>query len=384
MWQLAIGVWIAKSWLLCANDADIASLASWCTCHQKHPSFAGLRTPTGSYVSSQTAEYPQALADYDKEMLSLPRLSHRRALSHLSQLDSESSPRYFCTTSWIPLALWTRTRTRLQGVESSPSSAVRCSSVRRWPQSNETDCQQLDAHPWKNSLLVNSPRATISVRCFATIGSTCQRPRCGSTSPSSKWRPHGGIRTHPSWAYMAIKTIQGTYCSLLIALGRSRWRSRSHLRCSQSRPHLGQPLSISWAPLPRLWNRIPTLRFHWGQSCGNRTSAVVQWTILNDRSTTLETGTQKGCTEVHISVRGSGTPGALDGSIQSATLWPNGIVHTFKFRQHISWTQYQSSIEYERTYSNIPEVDFTMGLSTPYVAQHFWYCRAWQHMGRRP
>ena len=155
-------------------------------------------------------------------------------------------------------------------------------------------------------------------------------------------------------------------------------------RCSQSRPHLGQPLSISWAPLPRLWNRIPTLRFHWGQSCGNRTSAVVQWTILNDRSTTLETGTQKGCTEVHISVRGSGTAGTLDGSIQSATLWPNGIVHTFKFRQHISWIQYQSSIEYERTYSNIPEVDFTMGLSTPYVAQHFSYCRAWQHMGRRP
>ena len=26
--------------------------------------------------------------------------------------------------------------------------------------------------------------------------------------------------------------------------------------------------------------------------------------------------------------------------------------------------------------SNIPEVDFTMGLSTPYVAQHFSYCRA--------
>ena len=202
------GMNYAKSWLLCANDADIASLASWCTCHQKHPSFAGLRTSTGSYVSSQTAEYPQALADYDKEMLSLPRLSHRRALSHLSQLDSESSPRYFWATSWIALALWTRTRTRLQGVESSPSSAVRCSSVRRWPQSNETDCQQLDAHPWKNSLLVNSPRATISARCFATIGSTCQRPRCGSTSPSSKWRPHGGIRTYPSWAYMAIKTIK--------------------------------------------------------------------------------------------------------------------------------------------------------------------------------
>lgn len=56
------GMNFSKSWLLCSNDADISSLASWCTCSHRHPSFAGLRTPSGGYVSSLTAEYPSALA----------------------------------------------------------------------------------------------------------------------------------------------------------------------------------------------------------------------------------------------------------------------------------------------------------------------------------
>ena len=120
------GMNYAKSWLLCANDADIASLASWCTCHQKHPSFAGLRTPTHSYVSSQTAEYLQALADYDKEMLSLQDF-----LIDVLFLTSANWTVNLRPDIFAPLRESPRTRTRLQGVESSPSSAVRCSSVRR-------------------------------------------------------------------------------------------------------------------------------------------------------------------------------------------------------------------------------------------------------------
>ena len=52
----------AKSWLMCANDAEIASLAGWCSCESPHPSFAGKRTPEGTFVSSLTAEYPSSLA----------------------------------------------------------------------------------------------------------------------------------------------------------------------------------------------------------------------------------------------------------------------------------------------------------------------------------
>ena len=56
------GMNFSKSWLMCANDAAIASLAGRCTCDTAHPSFAGVRTPTGGYLSSQTAEYPSSLA----------------------------------------------------------------------------------------------------------------------------------------------------------------------------------------------------------------------------------------------------------------------------------------------------------------------------------
>lgn len=56
------GMLYAKSWLMCANDAEIASLAGWCSCESPHPSFAGKRTPEGTFVSSLTAEYPSSLA----------------------------------------------------------------------------------------------------------------------------------------------------------------------------------------------------------------------------------------------------------------------------------------------------------------------------------
>ena len=51
-----------KSWLLCSNDTTIASLGGWCTCKQRHPSFAGKRSSTGAFISSDTAEYPASLA----------------------------------------------------------------------------------------------------------------------------------------------------------------------------------------------------------------------------------------------------------------------------------------------------------------------------------
>ena len=56
------GMNFAKSWLLCSNDATISSLASWCTCSHRHPSFAGIRNGDGSFVSSNTAQYPAPLA----------------------------------------------------------------------------------------------------------------------------------------------------------------------------------------------------------------------------------------------------------------------------------------------------------------------------------
>ena len=56
------GMNFSKSWLMCANDADIASLAGWCSCPSPHPSFAGKKTQNGQYLSAATAEYPEALA----------------------------------------------------------------------------------------------------------------------------------------------------------------------------------------------------------------------------------------------------------------------------------------------------------------------------------
>ena len=56
------GMDLAKSWLMCSNETAISSLAGWCTCTPPHPSFAGKRTPQGTFVSSTTAEYPPALA----------------------------------------------------------------------------------------------------------------------------------------------------------------------------------------------------------------------------------------------------------------------------------------------------------------------------------
>ena len=56
------GMNLSKAWLMCSNDAAISSLACWCECPQKHPSFAGVRKPDGSFVSSDTAQYPAALA----------------------------------------------------------------------------------------------------------------------------------------------------------------------------------------------------------------------------------------------------------------------------------------------------------------------------------
>ena len=56
------GMDFAKSWLMCANDVEVASLASWCSCSTRHPSFAGVRTSTGGFLSAETAEYPAPLA----------------------------------------------------------------------------------------------------------------------------------------------------------------------------------------------------------------------------------------------------------------------------------------------------------------------------------
>ena len=56
------GMNLSKAWLMCANTSEVATLASWCECKSPHPSFAGVRTQTGAYLSSQTAEYPASLA----------------------------------------------------------------------------------------------------------------------------------------------------------------------------------------------------------------------------------------------------------------------------------------------------------------------------------
>ena len=56
------GMQLPKSWLLCSNDIAIESLAGKCTCPLGHPSFAGKRTSTGTFVSAETAEYPPSLA----------------------------------------------------------------------------------------------------------------------------------------------------------------------------------------------------------------------------------------------------------------------------------------------------------------------------------
>ena len=56
------GMPLSKSWLLCSNDATISSLAGWCTCPTRHPSFAGVKKEDGSFLSSDTAEYPAPLA----------------------------------------------------------------------------------------------------------------------------------------------------------------------------------------------------------------------------------------------------------------------------------------------------------------------------------
>ena len=56
------GMPLAKSWLMCANDAEISSLAGRCQCSSPHPSFAGIKTAQGGYLSAQTAEYPPSLA----------------------------------------------------------------------------------------------------------------------------------------------------------------------------------------------------------------------------------------------------------------------------------------------------------------------------------
>lgn len=56
------GMALNKSWLFCSNSPDIQSLASWCRCSPKHPSFAGVKTNLNTWLSSETAEYPQPLA----------------------------------------------------------------------------------------------------------------------------------------------------------------------------------------------------------------------------------------------------------------------------------------------------------------------------------
>jgi len=56
------GMQLNKSWLFCSNSPDIKTLASWCTCSPRHPSFAGVKTDLNTWLSSQTAEYPQSLA----------------------------------------------------------------------------------------------------------------------------------------------------------------------------------------------------------------------------------------------------------------------------------------------------------------------------------
>ena len=107
----------SKAWLMCANTSDIAALASWCDCKSPHPSFAGVRTQTGAYLSSQTAEYPASLAlELGKKMhvFSADIASFRqwwRWRTKLCRLVSESSVRHF----WGPSSTfcWIRPSTQL-------------------------------------------------------------------------------------------------------------------------------------------------------------------------------------------------------------------------------------------------------------------------------
>lgn len=93
------GMQLSKSWLLCSNDATISSLAGWCTCPTRHPSFAGVKKDDGSFLSSDTAEYPAPLAmaiaqiiskrctsggqvvDWDQPLRHPPEPSPRRSLN---------------------------------------------------------------------------------------------------------------------------------------------------------------------------------------------------------------------------------------------------------------------------------------------------------------
>ena len=141
------GMNFSKSWLLCSNDADISSLASWCTCPHQHPSFAGLRTPSGGYelLDSRVPFSPcnGNCSNHDQEVFiyrtdtpgnwsvltgstnsQQTSCQRWRWLPQLSQLDSQSSTRSLCNTSRGPLAIRTTAWTGGQGEESFADTTI--------------------------------------------------------------------------------------------------------------------------------------------------------------------------------------------------------------------------------------------------------------------
>ena len=85
------GMHYPKAWLMCSNDSTIASLGSWCTCPQRHPSFAGKRSSTGAFISADTAEYPTALALAIAQVMT-QKCTFQNKVIHWSQPLTRPSP----------------------------------------------------------------------------------------------------------------------------------------------------------------------------------------------------------------------------------------------------------------------------------------------------